>query len=66
MIAVDGDTVQIKDGSLLVNGEEQVEQYTFEVRGLAVEPLTVGRLATLRPLSSIMIARSICVRVEAG
>lgn len=31
VIAVGGDAVQIKDGSLFVNGEEQFEDYTFEV-----------------------------------
>lgn len=31
VIAVDGDTVEIKDGSLFINGEEQLEDYTFEV-----------------------------------
>ena len=33
VIAVGGDSVQIKDGSLFVNGQEQFEDYTFEVRG---------------------------------
>lgn len=32
VIAVGGDAVQIKDGSLFVNGQEQFEDYTFEVR----------------------------------
>lgn len=32
VIAVGGDTVQVKGGSLFVNGEEQFEDYTFEVR----------------------------------
>lgn len=32
VIAVGGDTVQIKDGSLFINGQEQFEDYTFEVR----------------------------------
>ena len=31
VIAVDGDKVEIKDGALFVNGEEQFEDYTFEV-----------------------------------
>ncbi|CAM9484167.1 unnamed protein product [Discosporangium mesarthrocarpum] len=30
IIAVGGDTVQIKSGSLYINGEEQFEDYTFE------------------------------------
>lgn len=32
VIAVGGDSVQIKSGSLFVNGQEQFEDYTFEVR----------------------------------
>lgn len=32
VIAVDGDTVEIKDGTLFINGAEQFEDYTFEVR----------------------------------
>lgn len=31
VIAVDGDTVEIKDGKLIVNGEQQMEDYVFEV-----------------------------------
>lgn len=31
VIAVDGDNVEIKDGALFINGEEQFEDYTFEV-----------------------------------
>ncbi|CAN0419624.1 unnamed protein product [Laminaria digitata] len=30
VIAVDGDKVEIKDGALFINGEEQFEDYTFE------------------------------------
>ncbi|CAM9253747.1 unnamed protein product, partial [Sphacelaria rigidula] len=30
VIAVDGDTVEIKDGKLIVNGEQQMEDYVFE------------------------------------
>ncbi|CAM9204790.1 unnamed protein product [Ascophyllum nodosum] len=41
VIAVDGDTVQIKDGSLLVNGEEQFEQYTFEEPEYSWGPQTI-------------------------
>lgn len=32
VIAVDGDVVEIKDGTLVVNGMKQEEEYTFEVR----------------------------------
>lgn len=32
VIAVGGDRVQIQSGSLFVNGQEQFEDYTFEVR----------------------------------
>lgn len=31
MIAVDGDIVEIKDGNLIINGEQQMEAYVFEV-----------------------------------
>lgn len=31
VIAVDGDVVEIKDGTLVINGEEQLEEYVFEV-----------------------------------
>lgn len=36
VIAVGGDAVQIKDGSLFINGEEQFEAYTFEVRSFSI------------------------------
>lgn len=37
VIAVDGDRVEIKDGSLFINGEQQYEDYTFEVRRRDIE-----------------------------
>lgn len=30
VVAVEGDTVEVKQGSLFVNGQEQEEDYTFE------------------------------------
>ncbi|CAM9412545.1 unnamed protein product [Ectocarpus fasciculatus] len=41
VIAVGGDAVQIKDGSLFVNGQEQFEDYTFEEPEYSWGPQTV-------------------------
>ncbi|CAN0010531.1 unnamed protein product, partial [Hapterophycus canaliculatus] len=41
VIAVGGDNVQIKDGSLFVNGQEQFEDYTFEEPEYRWGPQTV-------------------------
>lgn len=43
VIAVDGDTVEIKDGALFINGEQQFEEYTFEVRKMPRRALLQAR-----------------------
>lgn len=47
---MDGDTVEIKEGALFVNGERQFEEYTFEVRQFAA-PVSMMRVVAVRALS---------------